>query len=165
MTQDTGLLPEMLSGREQFDMVMRGYDRHQVDTYVNHLETVARDLEERLVQAEQVAGQGQREAAEARAILERGRPTFDALGERIATILSLAEEEAEAMRTAAATDAAHIRDQAQRDARRHTAEVEEQTAQRQAAADHELKALLAERDAVVERLAEVRGSLGHLLDR
>ncbi|MBA2697040.1 MAG: DivIVA domain-containing protein, partial [Actinobacteria bacterium] len=94
MTQDTGLLPEMMAGREQFDMVMRGYDRHQVDTYVNHLETMARDLEERLVQAEQAAGQGQQEAAEARAILERGRPTFESLGERIAAILSMAEEEA-----------------------------------------------------------------------
>src|SRR4051812_28007631 len=85
-----------------FDVVLRGYDREQVDRHVAWLEGLLAQVEESAGQAT-AAADGARaeamtahqEAARAKAELERGRPSFDALGERITRMLKLAEEEAD----------------------------------------------------------------------
>ena len=91
-----------------FDIVLRGYDREQVDRHVSWLEGMLAQVEENLAATTQAADSARadamtahQEAARARAELERGKPTFAALGERITRMLTLAEEEAEDLRAQA----------------------------------------------------------------
>jgi cell division septum initiation protein DivIVA len=98
-----------------FDIVLRGYDRDQVDRHVGWLEGLLTQAEESTSAAEQAANDARadamaarQEAVAAKAELERGKPSFDALGERIARMLALAEEEAEAMRVQARRDVQQI---------------------------------------------------------
>ena len=56
------------------------------------------------------------ELAQTKAELKRGRPTFDALGERVSQMLGLAESEAEQMRADAARETAELREAAAKDA-------------------------------------------------
>ncbi len=94
-----------------FDIVLRGYDRGQVDRQLNWLEeqlgAADREMEsshEALRQARQEAADAKQQAQRAAAELDRGRPTFEALGKRIAQMLTLAEQEAEALLGAARSD-------------------------------------------------------------
>lgn len=71
-----------------FSTAMRGYDRVQVDEYTAHLRQLLDEAERRAV----VNGAG---ALPAPDHIAPAPSDFDALGERIATMLRLAEEEAE----------------------------------------------------------------------
>ncbi len=97
------------AAQQPFRVVFRGYDRREVDDRVAAL--TARVAE--LADAVQAARAGETAAV---AELERGRPSFDALGQRVAEMLRLAEAEAEEMRARAAFEAAGVRDAAARDA-------------------------------------------------
>lgn len=77
---------------QRFRVVFRGYDRDQVDQAVAA-------LAERIAQLDGSV-----------------MPSFDALGQRVAEILRLAETEAEQLRAAAAVDAERQREDATRDA-------------------------------------------------
>jgi dsDNA-specific endonuclease/ATPase MutS2 len=101
-----------------FDVVLRGYDREQVDRHIAWLEDLLAQAESTSAEHQGLAEQARadamrahQQAAKAQAELERGRPTFDALGERIASMLTLAEEEAD-----------HLREQAHRDVEQITAD-------------------------------------------
>jgi cell division septum initiation protein DivIVA len=98
-----------------FDIVLRGYDRDQVDRHISWLEGLLTQAEDATAAATSAADQARAEAmaarqdaTTARAELERGRPTFDALGERIVTMLKLAEEEADELRARAHADVESI---------------------------------------------------------
>ncbi len=86
----------------QFAVVLRGYDRGQVDVHVSQLETSISELTRRgkaehselVALREQVEGH-RREIAEARRILaETERPTYAGLGARAQELLRMAEEQA-----------------------------------------------------------------------
>lgn len=114
MTEEAtaGLVPlDEETEQRGFDVVLRGYDRTQVDRHVAWLEELLATAEQQGSAAEQAANAAREEAARARrdagamqAQLERGRPTYQALGERIGHMLTLAEQEADAMRAAARTE-------------------------------------------------------------
>lgn len=84
-----------------FDVVARGYHRRQVDAYVAGLE---QQLAELRWEHDELTAQ-RRAVAEQRAEQERWTPSFQALGERAAELLRLAEEEATALRTQGARQA------------------------------------------------------------
>jgi cell division septum initiation protein DivIVA len=118
VVEDRGpvVIPDRPAQAEGFDLVLRGYERHQVDAHLARTAALVTDMQEAL------AAGGARESALAaelaavRAELERGRPTFDALGERVAKMLSLAESEAAQMRDDATRDASALRAAAEREA-------------------------------------------------
>jgi DivIVA domain-containing protein len=114
-----------------FDVVMRGYDRRQVDDYLARAAAVD---------------------AQMRSELERGRPSFDALGKRVTQMLELAEAEAEQMRMQAREEAARVRQQAAREAE-----------ELGAAARRELNALHERRAALLADLAMVRATVEQTL--
>jgi DivIVA domain-containing protein len=111
-----------------FDVVLRGYDRRQVDDYLDRVEAALNDADarhaedaQRLAALEsQVIDMHERLAdAERRAA---GRPEPPAVaGDRIAAMLRLAEEEAEAVRAAATEEAERILSEAQQRAGQESA--------------------------------------------
>jgi chromosome segregation ATPase len=146
MTNDTSnpVIPLEADGVQPgFDIVLRGYDRGQVDRQIGWLEEQlgaadreATGLTEALRRAESDSAEARRQAEKAAAELARGRPTFEALGERIGTILRLAEEEADALRHDGAAEVERARNAWAAElagARRALAE-EQRAAQQQAAA-------------------------------
>lgn len=175
-----------------FDIVLRGYDRGQVDRQISWLEEQlgATDREtatltEALRRAEHDAAQARRQADQAAAELERGRPTFEALGERVSTMLRLAEEEAEALKAAGQTEvdraraqsaeelaAAHralaeahqaaeqqaqaVLGQAREEAQRLITEARRSAAETTSAAQHQVDAMSRQRDAIHAELLRVR---------
>jgi DivIVA domain-containing protein len=103
-----------------FDVVLRGYDRRQVDDYLDRVEAAlneadARHAEDagRLAALEsQVTDMHERLADAERRAAGRPEPASVA-GDRIAAMLRLAEEEAAAARAAAADDAERLVSEAQ----------------------------------------------------
>ncbi|HSP38923.1 MAG TPA: sugar-binding protein [Frankiaceae bacterium] len=118
MSEHTDLLP--LRGPEEggpvFDLVRRGYDREQVDSHLAWLEERVQEAEQAREAAEASASQASADADQARDELESGRPSWDALGERISTILNLAEEEGAEIRAARSREADQLLGQARHDA-------------------------------------------------
>jgi cell division septum initiation protein DivIVA len=118
MTEHTDLLP--LRGPDEggpvFDLVRRGYDREQVDSHLAWLEERVHEAEQAREAAEAGASQASADADRARAELESGRPSWDALGERISSILNLAEEEGMEIRAARSREADQLLAQARHDA-------------------------------------------------
>lgn len=118
VVEDRGpvLVPDRPPHAEGFDLVLRGYDRHQVDAHLARTAALVTDLQEALAAAGARESALAAELAAVRAELERGRPTFDALGERVAQMLTLAETEAAQLRREAEHDAAALRSAAEREA-------------------------------------------------
>lgn len=136
-----------------FDLALRGYDRRQVDEYLDRLEhdlSVAqgdRDAASaRIALTEKRLGELESELAATRAqVTEGDHPTYAGLGKRVQQLLTIAEEEAERLRADAQRDTAEERaaagtlvqqaqDEAEKarrefksdlDARRHKAEQQE----------------------------------------
>jgi cell division septum initiation protein DivIVA len=137
---------------------MRGYDRGQVEDYVTRLQEFLHDAEQRAMHADRRLAQMQRKAADlerevARATELASTPgaAYDQLGERISTILRLAAEEADSIRTAARNDAEALLEQARREAD-----------QARITAEHALSDLSRRRDGVVSELNRVRDILTSL---
>jgi cell division septum initiation protein DivIVA len=116
----------------RFPVVLRGYDRMQVDDYIARLQAAVHqsqlaraEAEERLNQAQQRLNQSQRALAEAQQSLsdqdkvleESKRPTLSGLGTRVEQILRLAEEETSQNRAAAQREAEGIVSAARLEAR------------------------------------------------
>lgn len=135
-----------------FDLTLRGYDRRQVDEYLDRLEQTLS-----AAQADRDAGRAhtaalQRQVEELQAavnssrqkLLESTRPTYAGLGERVAQLLRLAEEEAERLRSDAVRDISHMREsadgllsKAQEKAARAEREFESTLAERRKQADQQ----------------------------
>lgn len=94
LTDDTG--PLGLDERT-FDQVFRGYDRAQVDNELARMDAM-------LDKAEQHAAELEREVASLR--MQKGGPSYEALGPRITQMLTLAEEEAKEIRQRAVEETA-----------------------------------------------------------
>jgi cell division septum initiation protein DivIVA len=93
-----------------FTTTMRGYDRAQVDEYTTRLRQMLYEAQERATQAQHALEAAPTQAPAAGAAEGNGeaRPSmtdFDALGERIAAMLRLAEEEANDRRRRGRDDA------------------------------------------------------------
>ena len=118
MSEHTDLLP--LRGPDEggpvFDLVRRGYDREQVDSHLAWLEERVHEAEQARESAEASASQATADAEQAREELESGRPSWDALGERISQILNLAEEEGMEIRASRSREADQLLAQARHDA-------------------------------------------------
>ncbi|MFZ5851389.1 MAG: hypothetical protein ACOYY2_08345 [Actinomycetota bacterium] len=169
MSEDTELLPA-LAGQEDFAVVLRGYDRRQVDDFAARMRHRVQDLEgalarteQDLARAEQDLDRARREVQEATERAARDRPTFEELGERVTEMLRLAEQEAAAQRATAASEVARLRQDAEEQARRTVAEAERQAAEIEAAAQRRVAELDAQHQEVVRRLGEIRDTLTRLL--
>jgi len=134
------------AGQQPFRVVFRGYDRREVDDRIAAL--TARIAE--LADAVEAARAGETAAA---VELERGRPSFDALGQRVTEMLRLAETEAEEMRARAAFEAAAVRDAAARDA-----------VETRRAAEEGVLALRQEWAAILAQMSAARDGLTTLLN-
>jgi cell division septum initiation protein DivIVA len=127
----TAIIPQL--GEDHFDVVMRGYDRRQVDERVARLRSRAEELERRLEAAQTDASDAWREVESFRQSATHAAPTAQQLGDRITGLLRLADEEATARRSAAKVDADRL-----------TKEAEERTKQALSEAEERARKVLAE---------------------
>lgn len=109
MEDQTSLLQGSMQ-EDSFEVVMRGYNKRQVDDYVLQCQHHIRDLAQRLALAEQEI---ERVRVEATTAIEKAasKPVHEEVSERLAQILRLANEEAERERASAADDIAALRAQ------------------------------------------------------
>jgi hypothetical protein len=135
MSEHNDLLPlrSPEEGGPAFELVRRGYDRDQVENHLGWLEDQLRNAEMARDAAEQAAATASAEAEAAREELERGRPQWHELGDRVSQILTLAEEqgsEIRAQRTREANELLNDARQAAADAERaHGTRIREAEAQ------------------------------------
>jgi cell division septum initiation protein DivIVA len=148
-------LPVVSHDLPEFATVMRGYDRGQVEDYVIRLQEFLYDAELRATNADRRVMQAQRrmedlerELSRAAELAESPAAVYDGLGERIATILRLAAEEADSIRSAARDDADTQLEETRRE-REHI----------KSAAERDLADLSRRRDGVVTELNRVRDVL------
>jgi vacuolar-type H+-ATPase subunit H len=113
-----------------FAIVMRGYDRAQVDDYVSTMQRLLDEARKRAQEAAEATARAGGEAAgsestirlaseptaEMRAVQPGGIPDFTPLGERIVALLRLAEEDAASRRQRGEQEAAELVAAAQREA-------------------------------------------------
>jgi cell division septum initiation protein DivIVA len=124
MNENSDLLPNLL--HEDFEMQMRGYSRRQVDDFVARRTAEIRDLEQRLARALDETDHLRREVATARQQALAGRPAHEEVSERIAQILKLADDEANAQRGKADDEIARLRAEAQQESERVRADSRDQ---------------------------------------
>lgn len=107
----------------EFDVVLRGYDRRQVDEYLDRLEAdlAAAQTERSTLTAraraldKQLTEQDREVQAARRQLVESAQPTYAGLGARVHQLLSIAEQESADIRSKAEAAAAQIRGQAEKD--------------------------------------------------
>jgi cell division septum initiation protein DivIVA len=111
-----------------FDVVLRGYDRHQVEDYIRRVELtlgeadrLRREDGERIEALEQEVARLQLALADAERRAAGGPEPASLVGERLATMLRLAEEEAEQI-------VAQARERAERSHAERSAELERREA-------------------------------------
>lgn len=155
-----------LSSRPSFEVVLRGYDRRQVDLFVEQVEkeisTLAIERERALGQIQDLTTQLQQLQAELTELRQRpakvDRASFRDLGPMVDQILALAEKQAEAITEAATQQADELRAEAER----VLAEAREQAVQ----ASRELEAELAARwSAAEQEITERRAAVEQDLNR
>lgn len=117
MSNETEILPNLMR-EDPFEVVMRGYNRRQVDDYVTRSRNQIRDLEERLARALDEVEQVRREVAELRNQSAPAKPQHEEVSERMAQILALAEEEAAQKRNSADEEILRVRNEAEEEAKR-----------------------------------------------
>ncbi|MFI7615971.1 hypothetical protein ACIBP6_32600 [Nonomuraea terrae] len=117
MTNQHESFPDLMQ-EDTFEVVMRGYNRRQVHDYIIRTRNQIRDLEERLARALDQAEQGRIELAEARRRMVETPQSYEDLSPRLAQILRLGEEEAQAKREDAEAEAAALREAAKTEADR-----------------------------------------------
>lgn len=153
-------VPHSTGDVPQFATVMRGYDRGQVDDYVARLIDFLADAERRAERAESELSKSNRRAErlaeELRQALDRlqqpaPQQPWEGVGERLESMLRLAQEEAEA-----------IRDQGRGEAEDLITQARRQREQEVNAAERELAAVASRRDAVVAELRKVQDVLATL---
>lgn len=147
-------------GGAPFAIVMRGYDRKQVDERL-------RFLGAELAAAEHAVGAAQERAAAAEDELARTRAqgggAKSSFGERVERILRLAEKEAAEVRSRAQEEASSTLRQAQQEGQRLVAEATAVAQHHRQEAENDLQRLAAVREEVQARLQDTRRILdGHL---
>jgi hypothetical protein len=194
MSEPNDLLPlrSPEEGGPAFELVRRGYDRDQVENHLGWLEDQLRNAEMARDAAERAAATASAEAEAAREELDRGRPQWHELGDRITQILTLAEDQGseiraqrtreadelltDARQAAADADRAHgarireaetqaeqIMTTAQTEADRILLRAQQQAAEEQRAATRRLADLERQRDAVNAQLTRLHEALAAAL--
>lgn len=152
MSEHTDLIPMHSPSDETtpgFTVVRRGgYDTSQVDGHVAWLEDQLRETEEARDTAERQAEESRHGMQQARDDLEAGRPDWDAFGERIGSILRLAEEEGSTIRSQRLREA----DELLADARRAHGDADRLHANRMREAETEAQEMLRSAQAEAERI-------------
>ena len=149
-----------------FDLVLRGYDRHQVHQHLDRVAALIEQLRGELAEATLARESGHAaELDRLRGELERGRPSYDSLGERVGQILGLAESEANQLREDARHDSDTWRDAAGREAADIRSDARREADQLVAAARSEVEelelrrtALLVEMESMRDRIQSVSGA-------
>lgn len=108
----------MAEEKTQFSLVMRGYDRSQVDEAISSLEQQLSQAREQVAHLDSTVLQISGELAQAQEELgEVGQPSYSGLGSRIERLLRSAEEQALDVITRARSDAETIVTAAQKKCR------------------------------------------------
>lgn len=131
-----------------FDIVLRGYERRQVD---EHLSTLVNDR----VAAERKAQELEKQVARVRAEFEASdvsEPNYASLGARVEKILRLAEEEARDVRAEADSAGEQLRTKAGEDAEQIRKSAEAEAVRRRTEAEAEGEALLADGQGAAVRI-------------
>ena len=143
---------ENANSQPDFTVVLRGYDRAQVDDFVGRLnaalaqsetaraeaEQRMNDLQRRSRQAEQALTSAQQKLTDqAKQIEESSRPTLSGLGTRVEQILRLAEEQANEHRGESKRDSEGIISAARLEAREITDKARAEAAAMKASAERD----------------------------
>ena len=171
--QQTELLP-LLEGASSFDVVLRGYDRHQVHEHVERLEadlriavaerdTVAARLTE--LAGQLAAAHNEIDALHARlGQVTTTEPSLDDVSDRIRGMLSLAKEEAAEIRRKAEQEAVELQERFDRlnsEVQDKLSTVDRSTAEKLAGAEQQAGSLLGDAERRAAQLvsdAEARAS-------
>jgi cell division septum initiation protein DivIVA len=146
-----------------FDVVLRGYDRHQVDGHLARVALLVDQMQAELAGSAAREGAATAELARVSAELERGRPSFDALGERVSQMLGLAETEADQMRSDADRDVAALRLAAEREAADIRSDARREAEELGAAARREVGELADRRVQLLTEITQMRDALNGIL--
>jgi DivIVA domain-containing protein len=157
--------PEPGASAPPFDLTLRGYDRHQVDDYLLRVEAAFAQLGASLDQSVARESAVAAELAVVRAELDRGRPTFDALGERVSQMLGLAESEADQMRADALREAEKVREQAGLDAAQLRSDARRDADELGAVARAGVAELERRRGEMLSQITGIRDTLDSILGR
>jgi cell division septum initiation protein DivIVA len=171
-SDETAIIPQL--GEDHFDVVMRGYDRRQVDERVSLLRNRAQELERRLEAAQADAADAWHEVESFRQAATHAPPTAQQLGDRITGLLRLADEEAAARRSAAKADADRLTKEAEERtkqaiteaearARKLLAEAEEKSRRSDTEARRRIDSLERHHSDLVQRMTRMRDVLVELL--
>ncbi|HEY0558897.1 MAG: hypothetical protein JWM48_1455 [Mycobacterium sp.] len=147
--------PSVEEGQPEFTVVLRGYDRNQVEDYLDSIaafvsdaEHRARTADARVAAAQQRAEVAHERAQRLEAQLEKARESsgsYTGLGERIQRMLEMAEEESADLIATARAEVAELEERSEAERRRLQAE-----------ADRELRQVTQQRDSVVSELRRLR---------
>lgn len=146
-----------------FDVVLRGYERHQVDGHLRELTGLVDQLRTELADVTRRESSARGDLERMRGDLDRGRPSFDALGERVAQMLSLAESEAAQLRADAEQDTAALRHAAGREAADIRSDARREAEELGAAARAEVADLAEQRVTLLTEIATMRDTLNTIL--
>lgn len=165
-----------------FAIVLRGYDRDQVDEYLYRHESWVKDWRQRASAAEAASNSAQQRVAELSrqvAHLEKRSFTstpdsFEALGDQVGGILKAAFDAAETMRAEAEAEAGQWREKAedeiktmtetaQREVREMRERAKREIESKRAALDQEIRRLVERRDSVITHLGSLQRDLSALL--
>lgn len=140
-------------GDQHFDIVLRGYDRAQVDERVRFLSDELATAEQALTAARERTAGLEEELSSVRSELDRRVPDPDVgFGDRVEKILRLAEEEAAEIRQRADGEASSIVERARAEAEQMAADADEAAKQRTRQSEQDLERLKSMREDVQRRL-------------
>jgi DivIVA domain-containing protein len=148
---------------DPFDVVFRGYDRHQVDAHLQRLAVAFDELRAAYADADQRGAAAAAELERVRAELERDRPSFDALGERVSQMLGLAESEAAQLRADAEREVTEQRAAAEREAADIRSDARRDAEELGHLARHEVADLSQRRVELLAEIASTRDTLNQIL--
>jgi len=146
----------------QFETVMRGYDRRQVDIIIEEkdkaiarLEAELAETQRRLSASTDNTEQLQDELRHQRTTAAAAAPQEDGFGLRAEKLLRLAEQEAAEVRNQASADSTAIVEQARNEAEKHRHEIEQELITRASAAEQQ----------AARRSAELQDREQHIADQ
>ena len=150
MTEQNDLIPD-LDSEDAFEVQMRGYSRRQVNEFVARAKSDKRDYEERLSRSMDEVERLRAEVTAARQREMADKPAHQELSERMAQILSLADDEAKAQKARALEEITQQRNEAKQEIDRLKAEAREQTERMLAAAQEQAENTIATARAEAEK--------------
>ena len=149
--------------RPQFDTARRGYDRAQVDARIRELTDTADSEHRRARTAQTRLARARDDLTAARAQLDGARQpepvSEDGFGSRVEKLLRLAEQEAAAVRDAAAAEASSVQESARTEAIAHREQVENDLIARATKMDEDTAERTAELDRREREIDEKRAQL------